>query len=564
MSIALDDVTKPDAAVIYGRVSDPKQEDEGSGLSSQDWRCRQRAEALGVPVEAVFGDKISGKGDFMKRPGMVKLLAHLDANAHKRYLVIFDDLKRYARDTEFHLALRREMMARGAIRHCLNFKFEDTPEGKFFETIAAAQGTLEREQNARQTLQKMRARMEQGYWVFHAPKGYKYIKSPVTGKDMVPDEPLASIVREALEGYAAGRLETQAEVKRYLESQPPFPTNKQDIVPQQRVTDLLTNPLYAGYICHERYGINWLKGQHEPIISLETFEKIQERRAGKPIAPARKNLNEDFPLRGFVLCGDCDKPLTACWSKGSRKKYPYYLCDTRGCASYRKSIPRQRIEGDFAEIVRALQPTDNLVKIATKMFKNAWQQRTEQARFRFEAFKQEARNIETEIEKLLERILSASNATVIAAYESKVEELERKRRLIDEKLAVKPPQDDRFAEIIEHAMQFLATPWILWQKDEYALKRLVLRLAFADRISYCRNQGYRTPQTALPFRVLVDFKKQKVRFGAVEKTRTSTGFTPQRPQRCASTNSATTACLGKAGEHVAMWLKQIKRITPDG
>ena len=29
--------------------------------------------------------------------------------------------------------------------------------------------------------------------------------------------------------------------------------------------------------------------------------------------------------------------------------------------------------------------------------------------------------------------------------------------------------------------------------------------------------------------------------GAVEKTRTSTGVTPQRPQRCASTNSATTA-----------------------
>src|SRR3546814_19817375 len=30
-------------------------------------------------------------------------------------------------------------------------------------------------------------------------------------------------------------------------------------------------------------------------------------------------------------------------------------------------------------------------------------------------------------------------------------------------------------------------------------------------------------------------------FGAVEKTRTSTGFLPQRPQRCASTSSATTA-----------------------
>src|SRR6266852_6419474 len=30
-------------------------------------------------------------------------------------------------------------------------------------------------------------------------------------------------------------------------------------------------------------------------------------------------------------------------------------------------------------------------------------------------------------------------------------------------------------------------------------------------------------------------------FGAVEKTRTSTEFPPQRPQRCASTSSATTA-----------------------
>ena len=30
-------------------------------------------------------------------------------------------------------------------------------------------------------------------------------------------------------------------------------------------------------------------------------------------------------------------------------------------------------------------------------------------------------------------------------------------------------------------------------------------------------------------------------YGAVEKTRTSTGVTPQRPQRCASTNSATAA-----------------------
>ncbi len=41
---------------------------------------------------------------------MVALLAYLDARSHERYVVIFDDLKRYSRDVEFHLKLRRISM----------------------------------------------------------------------------------------------------------------------------------------------------------------------------------------------------------------------------------------------------------------------------------------------------------------------------------------------------------------------------------------------------------------------------------------------------------------------
>ena len=80
-----------------------------------------------------------------------------------------------------------------------------------------------------------------------------------------------------------------------------------------------TQPIYAGYLTHKRWGIHWLKARHEPLVSLETYEKIQERRKGMAKAPARKNLNEDFPMRGFVLCNDCQKPLTSCWSKGRLK-----------------------------------------------------------------------------------------------------------------------------------------------------------------------------------------------------------------------------------------------------
>ncbi|WP_394706198.1 zinc ribbon domain-containing protein [uncultured Cohaesibacter sp.] len=59
------------------------------------------------------------------------------------------------------------------------------------------------------------------------------------------------------------------------------------------------------------------------MISLETFDQIQHRLKEGAKAPARKDINEDFSLRGFVVCGDCGHPLTACWSKSSTgKKYP--------------------------------------------------------------------------------------------------------------------------------------------------------------------------------------------------------------------------------------------------
>jgi len=139
----------------------------------------------------------------------------------------------------------------------------------------AAQGALERKQDGRQVAQKMRARMENGYWIHYPPIGYRYETIKGRGKVLVPHQPFADMVREAFEGYASGRFQTQAEIKRFFESLPEFPRNNRGVITQQRVTDMLTHPIYTGYICSERYSIHWLKGQHEALISLETFEKVQ-------------------------------------------------------------------------------------------------------------------------------------------------------------------------------------------------------------------------------------------------------------------------------------------------
>jgi DNA invertase Pin-like site-specific DNA recombinase len=247
-------------AIIYCRVSSTKQKTEGSGLDSQEHRCRQYAAQHGYEVEAVFPDDASGGGDFMKRPGMVALLTYLDVQPGKPYVVIFDDLKRFARDIEFHMKLRKEFDRRGATLECLNFRLENSPQGKFFERLAALTGELEREQNSLQVVQKSKARLERGYSIVSRPPvGYRYERDRIHGKIFVRDEPLASIAQEALEGFASGRFSSQAEVKRFLEGQPAFPKDLPNGgIRHFKVTRLLTRVAYAGYIESPGYQVSEL------------------------------------------------------------------------------------------------------------------------------------------------------------------------------------------------------------------------------------------------------------------------------------------------------------------
>jgi site-specific DNA recombinase len=500
-------LTKPDTdgprqALIYCRVSSRAQEADGHGLQSQETRCREFEASKGHAVAAVFPDTITGGGDFMKRPGMVALLSFLDVQPNTPFIVIFDDLKRFARDTRFHLDLREAFRVRGATIECLNFKFDETPEGEFIETIMAAQGALERKQNGRQVAQKMKARMQLGYWVHNAPVGFRYQTVKGHGKLLKPDEPHASVVREAIEGFAIGRFQTQAEVKRFLESKPDYPHNKNGKVRDKRITDLLTNPLYVGYVCSEVYELNWLKGQHEPLISMATFEKVQVRLKGTGYAPARADIGEDFSLRGFATCGDCGSNLRSSWSKGKTKYYPYYLCHSKGCDSYGKSIPRDKIESAFADVVKTLEPSPKYLVLAKTMFKRAWDARLAQAKDVVRSTKRQIVDADAQIEGLLTRIMQASNDAVIGAYENKITELERSKVLMAENLTKRPTKSNSYEEFLELSLMFLSSPWKIWESGDSNLRRIVLRLGFSGGFSYHRTEGHRTPQIALPFKAL--------------------------------------------------------------
>ncbi len=495
-------MTKPQQALIYCRVSDTKQTIEGSGLQSQQHRCEQHALEKGYVVEKVFHDDVTGGGDFMKRRGMVALLSYLKRHQKTDYVVIFDDLKRLARDTLAHWQLRYAMMDVGAMVECLNFKFEDTPEGEFIETLFAAQGQLERKQIGRQTKQKTIVRLEAGYHAFIAPVGFKYDKSKTQGKVLVKDEPVASIIAEMMEGFASGRFQTKSECKYFLENSPVFPKTKSGKIGNSQVDKILSNPLYAGYIEYKPWHITLRKGQHEGMVSYATFLKIQERLKGRANAPARKDLNKDFVMRGAVTCG-CGNHLTACWSKSRNgKHHAYYVCQNRKCEYKGRSIRRDVLEGEFETLLKSLTPAKSVMAIADKMFRMLWDYRsTEQAK-RQSLITQEIATIERKLDSLLDKIVDAESDIVIKAYEKKIKALKDEKRVLEEKAAQTKQPVRPFDEMYQTALNYLANPHKIWVCGGFEMRRNLLKLTFENRLVWDRKGMYRTPHLSLPFKVL--------------------------------------------------------------
>lgn len=102
-----------------------------------------------------------------------------------------------------------------------------------------------------------------------------------------------------------------------------------------------------------------------------------------------------------------------------------------------------------------------------------------------------------EIEKqsavFLDRIVEASSQSVIARYEQRITELERESLVLAEKLDAKAAPRKRFAEVFELALAAISNPCSVWESGSLARRHTLLKAAFEDRLTYCRNEGFRTP-----------------------------------------------------------------------
>lgn len=481
-------------AIIYCRVSSKTQLD-GGGLGSQEQRCQEYAKSKGYDVITVFKDSYSGGGDFMKRPAMRELLEFVDENSEP-YVVIFDDLKRFARDVKFHWELRAQFEIRNLTPECLNFTFDETPEGNFIETIIAAQGELERQQNKRQTIQKMKARLARGLFCFRSsPYGYRYIKSNVYGGKVLEIEPKdAEIIKEAFTAFATGKFHNIKDVAEYITAYKQ--KGKGQVVRYHTARNLLSNILYAGYLEYPKWHIPLTKAIHTPIISLEVYYKIQERLKAKVPQRSRKDFTSDFPLRGYINCALCNIPLTASWSKSrTGGKHPYYRCYFKTCIFKGKSVAKKKVHEHFLSYIENLTPKEETIPLAKIEILTEIVRRE-----KLKYIDKQKRillkdNIEIEIDGLVKMISTNTTSPLVGVYEEKLLKLRDQKILLESKLVETEPIDiEKFEPIVDKAFKPFEYPYFTWLNGTIEERKLIQNILFKVNIPYEKTEGFRTNQ----------------------------------------------------------------------
>lgn len=302
--------SKKDTVALYIRVSTEAQRDEGYSIEAQTEMLEAHCKVYGFKKYELYIDG-GFSGANMERPELQRMIQNIKDGKISHVIVYkLDRLSRSLRDTLY--LIEEVFTPHGTSIVSIKEQLDtSTATGRVFITIISAFAQLERETIFERTRMGMKKRVETGLWMGggRVPFGYDYDREKgilVPNKDA---ETVKKIYQLYLDGYSrqviADMLGLQYE---------------------RLVTQILMRKSNAGYIVYN--GEEYL-GQHEPIISVETYNKAMELMQERSIQPVPYTTNL---LTGLVYCGKCGAKMRyqkwgkygskfVCYSQQNSKKY---------------------------------------------------------------------------------------------------------------------------------------------------------------------------------------------------------------------------------------------------
>lgn len=333
---------------IYCRVSTIEQAEEGFSIDTQYQNIKEYCERVGHEIYKLYEDRgISGK-NIANRPG-IKQLLH-DATENKFDLVIVWKLNRISRKLLDILNIVELLEKHNIAFRSLTENFEtETPSGKLQLNIMGAIGQFERETIGENVKMGMIARSKEGQWNGGIVLGYDSVEIPNEGKKrkhtvLKVNEKEANTVRTIFKLYSEGYGYKAIVNKINREG---YKTKKGNQFAVSTVKTILKNPIYIGKI---RFNVrqDWSKkrrkninenyiladGQHEAIIDMETWDKVQvilKERSKKH----NKVYDSEQPLTGILKCPVCSSGMTISRSTRKRKDGSKAIIETYSCGAWK-------------------------------------------------------------------------------------------------------------------------------------------------------------------------------------------------------------------------------------
>ena len=497
--------------VIYCRVSTLNQVTDGSGLETQESLCRQWAARNNLHVERVFSDAGKSGGKLDGRDALADMVSGLE-RAKERHVVLFFDVKRLAREiVDFGLTRRRIENKGHVIATCQNGVLDQSPYEHLSTGMQVLNGQYEREMGALRVKEFMFERAQQGYWQFQAPWGFTFVGKNKE-KNLVAEEPSASIIRQAFEDYANGKLEQITDVRDFLN------IKRRELgmgcYSMTQTTDLLKNQMYTACFPFPKWKIPTQVWAHiEPIIDMETFQLAQDRIYNRKRFHKNK-YNKDnpvFPLKGYVVCAGCGRPLTASHSTGRHgKSYGYYQCQNKNCGCRKDMyIQPQVIHEDFEALLAHITPAKNDVALIRALARDIYNERMAEHNAEYNAKERRVTNIDHEIADLFANYQKAKSDTIRNLCEQNIERLTTERETLKAELNAPRDQLMPFDVAFDVVLAVAGSPLNVWRDADLSLRRAVLNIYFPGKLSYDKKEKFRTPEIAPIFKMLSEFQGPK-------------------------------------------------------
>lgn len=494
---------KPKNDIQYYRVSSNEQV-LGFSLDNQEKFCRELSTKEGYAVLKTWREE----GESAKtadRTQLQLMMRYCEQNKKQIARLVVYKVDRLSRNTADYLALKAFFNRLGIIVVSATEKLEDTPGGKFYETLLSAAAEFDNNVRSQRTIEGMKARLMRGLWSGIAPWGYINTKDTLGNKLIAPHPERAPIVKMIFELWVT-RKYSHEEIAKIARKGGQKSRHGMKIS-KQLVAKIIRNPIYCGKVVVPKFEIS-TQGSHITIISEKLFEQANSDKkdveGGKPL---RNRDSPDFPLRG-IICGGCGKSISGGKTKGKTKYYQYYGCFNGECKS-RHAIKKIDLEDDFTKLLVELTPNDDYFEILREAIRLAHKNELTSVEATERRLNTKMEELKSGKEELLNLRIKGtiSDDDFIPANENfkyKISELEKEiASLSTPELGVE--------NVIESGIEFLKqlpkdwnNPDVLDVKDLRVLRSLL----FPFGLNY-HYPGIKTPKVCCIYNIKSEFLHQK-------------------------------------------------------